>query len=125
LKFLLQQKLHSHFQENRATNGLSRCFEGASTTITSIIPDRYQEVTTSYEKGGWTKELLEQLILNPNSRQGFTLSNGLMRYKGRLVIGDREILRGKILDSLHGSLVGGHSGMQNTYHRVKQLFYWP
>lgn len=30
-----------------------------------------------------------------------------------------------ILQALHSSPVGGHSGMQVTYIRVKNLFAWP
>jgi hypothetical protein len=31
----------------------------------------------------------------------------------------------KIMESLHSSAVGGHSGIRGTYQRVKRLFYWP
>lgn len=41
------------------------------------------------------------------------------------MIGDCDQLKGKILQSLHGSPLGRHSSIQNTYHKVKQLFYWP
>ena len=34
-------------------------------------------------------------------------------------------LKRKILQALHESPLGGHSGIQNTYLRVKQLFHWP
>ena len=30
-----------------------------------------------------------------------------------------------ILQALHASGIGGHSGIQATYHRVKSLFAWP
>ena len=42
-----------------------------------------------------------------------------------MVIGKKGDLRTKILQSLHESTLGGHSGVQNTYLRVKQLFHWP
>jgi hypothetical protein len=31
----------------------------------------------------------------------------------------------QIVKALHASPVGGHSGVQATYHRVKKSFYWP
>ena len=71
------------------------------------------------------KEVMEQLILDPNNRPRFTLESGVLRYHGRLVIGNSEALKEKILDTLHGSPLGGHFRMQNTYQRAKQLFYWP
>lgn len=30
-----------------------------------------------------------------------------------------------ILLALHGSALGGHSGIQGTYHKIKKMFYWP
>lgn len=44
--------------ENLVTDALFRCHEeGSSTAITIVILDWYQEVTSSYEADGNTKEL--------------------------------------------------------------------
>lgn len=29
------------------------------------------------------------------------------------------------MEALHASPVGGHSGVEATYHRIKKLFAWP
>jgi hypothetical protein len=50
---------------------------------------------------------------------------GVLRYKGKICIGDHSDLRTKILSSLHSSPIGGHSGSRATYQRVKRIFYWP
>ena len=76
----------------------------------------------SYESDEQTETLLEQLIIDPASKEGYTLANGVMRLKGRLVVGNCTELKKKILRALHESPIGGHSGVQNTYHKVKQLF---
>lgn len=144
LKFLLQQKLHTHLQrketaklmgldyiiqyrkgrENVVVNALSRCLEeGQTAAITVITPNWYREVEESYEGDNKMKELREQLILNPNSKPEYTLNQGVIRDKGRLVIGGNETLRKKILSYLHESPVGGHLGIQNTYYKVRQIFY--
>lgn len=34
-------------------------------------------------------------------------------------------LRQKLLVQMHSSALGGHSGQQTTYKRIKQIFYWP
>ena len=76
LKFLLQQKLHTHLErkgmpklmgldyiiqyrkghENKATDALS-CYmeEGTWAGMTSIVPKWYLEVASSYEKEEWTR----------------------------------------------------------------------
>ena len=51
--------------------------------------------------------------------------NGLIRYRGRLVIEDCEALKNKILQTIHDSPRRGHYGIQNIYRKVKQVFYWP
>ena len=53
--------------------------------------------------------------------EGYTLVDGMLRHLGRIVIGNNEDLKKKILQSP----LGGHFRIQNTYLRVKQLFHWP
>lgn len=109
-------------KENVVADALSHCYEkGTFATITTVVLDWYQEVTASYETREWTRELLEQLSIDANNKLGCTLVNELVRYQGRLVIGDCETLKNK--SSKHGSPLGGHLGIQNTYRKVKQLFY--
>ena len=108
-----------------AANALSRCYEeGDSVALTIVVPDWYREVASSYETDKNIQDLLQQLVVDPNARQGYTLTNGLIKYQGRLVIRKDESLKRKILEALHSSPIGGHSGIVNTYHRVKQLFHW-
>lgn len=118
LKFLLQQKLRSHSQkkgmaklmgldyviqfrrgkENVAADALSHCQEGrVLAAVTSVVSDWLQEVNDSYNHGTWARELLEKLSTNGNYRPNYVLSNGLIRYKGRVVIGESEALKNQIL----------------------------
>ena len=93
--------------------------------ITKVVPEWCQEVVDSYADDEQIKELLERLMIEPNGAGNYTLTEGMLRFKGRLVIRSKGDLKRIILQYLHDSLVGGHSGIQNTYLRVKQLFYWP
>lgn len=40
-------------------------------------------------------------------------------------MGTNELAQRHILQALHSSALGGHSGIHATYHRVKSLFAWP
>ena len=42
----------------------------------------------------------------------------------RIYVGSDAVLKHQIIDSLHNSPIGGHSGIVATYQRVKKLFYW-
>ena len=97
-------------KENVAANALSQCFEeGMVAAITLVLPDWLQEVTANYTLAEWSKELLGQLLVDPSSRSGYTMTNGLIRFHGRIVIGDCEHLKSKIMQALHESPMGGHS----------------
>jgi hypothetical protein len=64
------------------------------------------------------------LTVAPAGTPNTTFSKGLLRYKGKLIIGSTTDLREKIISSLHNSELGGHSGEKATYQRVKLLFHW-
>ena len=83
-----------------------------------------KELEESYEQFEWLKEILAQLVVHPIVVLGYTLTNGLVRYKGQLVVGNDISLKDKILKALHCSPVGGHSRICATYQKVKQLFFW-
>jgi len=123
LNYIIQYKKG---RENVVADALSRCHEERSlATITIIVLGWCQDVMASYEGDEKVKELLEQLAMGSNGKEGYALVGGMIRYHGRIVIGNNEALERKILQALHESPLGGHSRIQNTYHRVRQLFYWP
>jgi len=68
------------------------------------------------------KQLLTELAMTGDNGKGYTLKKGVIRFKGRVWIGNNSIAQRDILIALHDSGVGGHSGIAATYARVKQLF---
>jgi hypothetical protein len=56
---------------------------------------------------------------------GFSLVEGLIHYKNRIWLGRNHLAQQHVLQALHSSGIGGHSGIQGTYQRVKSLFAWP
>jgi hypothetical protein len=52
------------------------------------------------------------------------LDNGLINYKHHVWIGDNSALRTKLIAALHSSHIGGHSGINATYYKLKRLFHW-
>lgn len=67
---------------------------------------------------------MKELSIHSPSGQ-FSLVNGLIYFKSRIWVGDNISIQQHILEALHSSLVGGHSGVEATYHRVTKLFAWP
>ena len=54
----------------------------------------------------------------------YSLLDGMLRRKGKLVVGPDEALRQQLLQWMHDSPFGGHSGRQATLKRLQRLFYW-
>jgi hypothetical protein len=50
------------------------------------------------------------LTVAPAGTPNTTFSKGLLRYKGKLIIGSTTDLREKIISSLYNKELGGHSG---------------
>lgn len=71
------------------------------------------------------KDLMSKLAVNPAAVPYFTLHDGLLRFKGKIWVGRNYKLQQLLIQALHSSAVGGHSGIPVTYHRLKHLFAWP
>jgi hypothetical protein len=47
----------------------------------------------------------------------------VIKYKNRICIGSNSALQTKLIASFHSYALGGHSGIQPTYQRLKKMFY--
>ncbi|KAL3523279.1 hypothetical protein ACH5RR_016113 [Cinchona calisaya] len=70
------------------------------------------------------KELLVSLSLQPDTQPGYTYSQGVIKYKGRLYIRSANELRSKLIACMHESTLRGHFGMLSTYQRLMGYFFW-
>jgi hypothetical protein len=93
--------------------------------ISSVTPKWISEVEDSYSVDPLCQQLLEQLLLDANSKPDHSITAGIIRYKGKIYVGNAPVLKTQLLTALHSSALGGHSGSKATYHRVKRIFYWP
>ena len=49
----------------------------------------------------------------------------MIRYKNRICVPHNPVAQHSVLQALHSSPMGGHSGIYATYVRIKHLFAWP
>ena len=145
LAYLTEQNLHSEMQrkamtrlmglkfkvvyrqgkENVVADALSRVGHFmALQAVSSSQPVWLREVYNSYMTDLMSQQLLAQLSVHSPDSFGYSLHNGLIRYKGKIWVGNNSALQTKIIASLHASPIGGHSGIQATYYRVKNHFFW-
>lgn len=111
--------------ENHAADSLSRVGHlMAIQTCAEIQPTWLQEVINSYATDLDAQRRLTELALVSPDEHGYTLQDGLIRFKGRVWLGANSALQTKLISAFHASAVGGHSGVQATYQRIKRLFAW-
>ncbi len=114
-------------KENLAADALSRVVPELSDNqaITASIPAWIEEIAGSYEGDSKAQQLLMDTLLPQTATGDYSQQHGILRYKRRLYVGSNGDLRNTLVDQLHSTAIGGHSGIDNTYRRIKQHFYWP
>lgn len=93
--------------------------------ISAPVPAWLEQLVAGYADDPQATKLLTELAISPDNTQGFTLSQGVLRYKGRVWVGLNKLAQQHITQSMHDSAVGGHSGVLAMYQRIKCLFAWP
>lgn len=120
--FTIQYKKGS---TNRVADALSRMWPKCM-AISSVTPLWAEDPITSYKNDPVTKALQEKLLLQKaETVTDYTLHASIIRYKGKILVGNDKNLQEQLIAALHSSPVGGHSGMRATYQRIKGIFYWP
>jgi hypothetical protein len=89
-----------------------------------VQPAWLQEVLNSYVTDLEAQRRLTELALTSPDEHGYALHEGIIRFNGRVWIGSNSALQTKLITAFHSSVVGGHSGADATYQRLKRLFAW-
>ncbi|KAH6811974.1 hypothetical protein C2S51_025736 [Perilla frutescens var. frutescens] len=89
-------------------------------TINSLL---IKEVVDTYIDDPFCQKVITSKEGDHTLYPDFTFTEGLLRHKGKVVVGHNKELKQKILDIMHGSPYGGHSGINGTYIRLKRSFY--
>lgn len=70
------------------------------------------------------QELITKCIQNPAAYPNYTVKEGLLLWKNRLVIPSNDPLVQVILKEFHSTPIGGHAGVTRTLARISAQFYW-
>ncbi|MCI13162.1 Ty3/gypsy retrotransposon protein, partial [Trifolium medium] len=146
IKHILEQKLNTPFQQawvsklmgfefeiqykegntNLAADALSRK-EGAELLMMALDAasvDLMTKIRNSWSSDPTLDKIVTDLQSNSSSHPKFTWIRNELRRKGKLVVGSDVALKNTILDWLHSSSAGGHSGRDSTSARIKSIFFW-
>ncbi|KAK1618500.1 hypothetical protein QYE76_024017 [Lolium multiflorum] len=112
--------------ENKVADALSRHVAVTAQEVLALStckPTWLEEIKAGYLQNDKTKRLLAELAVSEQAGP-FSLKQGIIQFKGRIWLHSESPFKKKILQALHASAVGGHSGFAVTYHRIKNLFAW-
>ena len=99
--------------------------EAECAVTSTVTPEWMKEVVGSYMGDDWAQDIIRGLLTCSGLSSDYNYQSGILRYKGRIVVGQGGDIRKKLISTLHDSQLGGHSGIQASWMRAKQLFHWP
>ncbi|MCH80066.1 hypothetical protein A2U01_0000828 [Trifolium medium] len=109
-------------KENSAADALSRQMQYNSiTTFQCEFWEGLEEEILQDEK---LKIIVQELIHNPISQQGYQLKEGRLFHEGRVVIPRNSPRIAWILHEFHDTAAGGHSGFLRTYKKIAGIVQW-
>jgi len=110
---------------NNAADALSRLSHNSTMELYSLStaqPIWLADLQDSYLHCPQAAQLLTELKLSSKTNR-FSLVQGVIRYKGRIWLGHSPSFQKQVMQALHSSPIGGHSGVLVTHIRIKKLFY--
>lgn len=93
--------------------------------LSSIVPVWEEEARKSYVGDALVEKLKLEFENEDGTDGDWQVPPGLVKKKNKFYIGESGEVRKRIMKELHSLAIGGHSGVQATYQRIKRTFYWP
>lgn len=114
--------------ENKAADGLSRISHATFDSLMRLTvpkPLQMEDILKEVDNCEFIQRLLQNLHEEKPVKVGYSVVDGRLLYKQRLVIPADSKHISLILEEFHGSKWGGHTGMLKTIKRIQAYFYWP
>ncbi|KAL0309707.1 UNVERIFIED_CONTAM: Transposon Ty3-G Gag-Pol polyprotein [Sesamum radiatum] len=110
--------------ENKAADALSRREHPECAAVTVVIPNWVTDIVRSYDGDDEFLPVIQAKSIDDAAYPMFSLQGGVLRKEGRICVGKNTDVRRRIVQVLHDSSIGGHSGINGTYQRVRSMFFW-
>ncbi|GJT22827.1 reverse transcriptase [Tanacetum coccineum] len=75
-------------------------------------------IVDSWEQDQTMKALISKLQSSSKQQDHYTWHSQQLRRKGKLMVGNDEVLSKELLQQVHGGAVGGHLGVKVTTHKL-------
>lgn len=113
--------------ENKVADALSRIphVQLLSLAVSSVQSDLMEKLKQHWLTDTLLQQIIQEIQENEDSHPHFKWHQGQLTRKGKLVVGGCQEIKQYILDWMHSSHQGGHSGVEVTLRNIKTLFYCP
>ncbi|KAL0331636.1 UNVERIFIED_CONTAM: Transposon Ty3-G Gag-Pol polyprotein [Sesamum angustifolium] len=95
-----------------------------SLVVTVVIPNWVTDIVRSYDGDDEFLPVIQAKSIDDAAYPMFSLQGGVLRKEGRICVGKNTDVRQRIVQVLHDSSIGDHSGINGTYQRVRSMFFW-
>ncbi|WVZ06906.1 hypothetical protein V8G54_020252 [Vigna mungo] len=141
LKYLAEQRLMGEEQQKWVSKLLGFDFEikyksGRENTTADALSRQQLWALTTFQFYEWDevyhevqmdeklREIIQELLRDPNAHKGYKFLHGRLYYRGRIVIPKGSSKIPLILKEFHDTAGGGHSRYFRTYKRIARFLYW-
>jgi hypothetical protein len=109
--------------ENKVADALSRVSHTfAIQSASVVVPVWIQEIMNSYELDQSAQQLLQELVVVSPNAQGYSLSQGLIKYKKKVWVGNNSALQTKIINAFHAFAIGVIQGYKLHFKKLVGYF---
>ncbi|CAA0835568.1 Unknown protein, partial [Striga hermonthica] len=113
-------------RQNTVADSLSRREDVAELdTVMGPTWAVWAELRKSQDEDAHCRDVIEKLNVGHDEDKDHDMHDGLLLYRGRVIVPDAGSLREEIIQHFHDSKFGGHSGVFRTWMRIASTFYWP
>ncbi|WVZ14709.1 hypothetical protein V8G54_012275 [Vigna mungo] len=109
-------------KENIPADALSRSFFMAWSEPNCVWLQQLVQLTQTDQK---LSQLYSQCLHSQVSNSKYSIKEGILFWKGRIMVPHNSTLINQILQEFHTSKIGGHAGIMKISSRIVNQFYWP
>ena len=123
----LQYKLvNKKGSDNSVADALSRRphTDYSLAAISTASPRWIADIADSYKNDAFSGSIISRLAVDSSAVPFYTWHGGILRFKNKIWVGFDPSIHHRIVDALHSSPIGGHSGIPITLRRLKSYFTW-
>ncbi|KAL8089286.1 hypothetical protein AgCh_038908 [Apium graveolens] len=92
--------------------------------VSSVQSELMDELEAHWAADPHLNRLISEIKRDVESHKKYTWYDNKLMRKGRLVIGDSQRIKDMVMEWMHSSGYGGHSGIHATLKRIQTLFFW-